>query len=43
MNPRIAATFGLGIPVWGMAPGGTAVEPGGGMVPLKCEAKHSSQ
>ena len=28
MNPRIAATFGLGIPVWGMAPGGTAVEPG---------------
>src|SRR5208337_89026 len=43
MNPRIAASPGLGRPVDGLAPGGTAAGPGGGIAPLKCEARHSSQ
>jgi hypothetical protein len=43
MNPKMAATLGLGVPGGGWTTGGTAVEPGGGTAPLKCEAKHSSQ
>ena len=44
MNPRIAASPGLLPLTGGGTPGATAPGPGGGgMVPLTCEARHSSQ